>query len=101
MTLSESQKNHYHIELTTMSMGREESVISFLICFTYSQKWAEKAGFQYTNIFLVDLVLGQIKKSDNQDYKIHALNYKTQHEKNISISFADIEQKFPFDYWPG
>ena len=30
MTLSQSQNNHYHIELTTMRMGKEESVTSFL-----------------------------------------------------------------------
>ena len=42
----------------------------------------------------MDLVLGQIEKSDNQDYKIHALNYKAQHEQKVSIPFADIEQKF-------
>ena len=66
MTLSESQKNHYHIELTTMRMGKEESVTSFLRCFTSAHKWAEEAGFQYNDNLLVDLVLGQIEKSDNQ-----------------------------------
>ena len=30
MTLSESQKNNYHIGVTTLKMGREESVTSFL-----------------------------------------------------------------------
>ena len=38
MTLSESQKNHYHIELTTMRMGKEESVTSFLRRFTSAHK---------------------------------------------------------------
>ena len=42
----------------------------------------------------MDLVLGQIEKSDNQEYKIHALNYKDQHERKKNILFADIEQKF-------
>ena len=94
MTLSESQKNHYHIKLTTLKMGRDESVTSFLRCFTAAHKWAEEAGFEYKNDFLVDLALGQIEKSDNQEYKIHALNYKTQREQKNSIPFATIEQKF-------
>ena len=42
----------------------------------------------------MDLVLGQIEKSDNQDYKIHALNCKSQCERKKTIPFADIEQKF-------
>ena len=42
----------------------------------------------------MDLVLGQIEKSDNQDYNIHALNYKAQREQKKSIPFADFEQKF-------
>ena len=94
MALSESQKSQYHIELTTMRMGKEESVTSFLRCFTSAHKWAEEAGFQYNDNLLVDLVLGQIEKSDNQYYKIHALNYKAQHEQKKTIPFADIEQKF-------
>ena len=62
--------------------------------FTSAHKWVEKAGFQYNDNLLVDLVLGQIEKSDNQDYKIHALNHKSQREQKKSIPFADIEQKF-------
>ena len=75
-------------------MGKEENVTSFLRCFTSAHKWAEEAGFQYTDNLLVDLVLGHIEKSDNQDYKIHALNYKAQCEQKKTIPFADIEQKF-------
>ena len=94
MTLTESQKNHYHIKLTTLRMSRDESVTAFLRRFTSAHKWAEEAGFEYKNDFLVDLALGQIEKSDNQEYKIHALNYKNQREQKNSIPFASLEQKF-------
>ena len=67
MTLSEAQKNHYHIELTTLKMVREESVISFLRHFTSAHKWAEQEGYQYNDNLLVDLVLGKVEKSDNKD----------------------------------
>ena len=75
MTLSDSQKNHYHIELTAMIMGKEESVTSFLRHFTSAHKQAEEAGFKYNENLLVHFVLGKIEKCDNQDYKIHSLNY--------------------------
>ena len=93
-TLTESQRNQFHIMLTTMKMHGTESATSYLRRFTVAQKHAEEAGLQYTNNTLVDLFLGALLHSSNPEYKIHALSYKAQRDQKISIPFSTLEEKF-------
>ena len=94
MTLSESQKNHFHIILTTMQIKSNETATSYFCHFTTSKKHAEEAGLHYNNNMLVDLVIGALLQHPNNEYKINALSYKAQREQKIPIVFEDTENKF-------
>ena len=94
MTLTETQKNHYHIKLTTMQIQSNEMATNYFRHFNTEKKHAEEAGLHYNNNMLVDLVLGALQKHPNPEYKIHALSYKAQRDQKVSVPFTTIENKF-------